>query len=90
MQQCGTCRYWRLNPQYEDFDPLCQPEDDHGDLIDMPFEVRECLHPERVYDNRPTQPDGFGVTGRLVTGPAFGCPRGERRTYGEAQSPPTD
>lgn len=81
MGICDTCRYW-IAPKENEWDEICKPIDmDTYDPMVMPFEVRECKHPQLVKFERTTESNGFSVSdgsgylARLCTGPYFGCVR---------------
>jgi hypothetical protein len=88
MKTCKTCRHWKFltnHPNSWIARPYCQPEDpETGELMAMPFVVRECKHPAITFCERPVEPNGFGVADGstyraiLVTGEDFGCIRHEQ------------
>lgn len=84
MKTCNTCKHWKLNPRYANYDQICTPTDqDTYKLMAMPFDVRECMHPALVRFERTSEKNGFGVSdgsdymARFCTGPNFGCVRHE-------------
>ena len=85
MKTCDTCKHWHIDPDafvcvksyYAPMDP------DTFRPMEMPFEVRECMHPAKTFCERPVEPNGFGVADGstfmaiFLTGEKFGCVRHE-------------
>jgi len=87
MNLCKTCKHWIFDPACKGNWPVeryCAPVDpDTFEPMVMPFEVRECTHPEKTFCERPVEPNGFGVADGstymavLMTASEFGCVRHE-------------
>lgn len=78
-EHCKTCAYW-IAPS----DPNECTAGEYDEVFDrakLPFEVRECKHPEKSFCEPPKGPDGFatldgsGYRAALYTGENFGCLR---------------
>lgn len=83
---CKDCKYWTVPDDLTNVrsDTICRPLDSENDYKPMvlPWEVRECKHPELLFCERPLTRDGFAVAdgstfdAGLFTAPDFGCVRG--------------
>lgn len=87
MNMCKTCKWWDIREESQNFDEILFPEDPKTfEPMTMPFEVRECLCPDLLFNVRPKRPDqattydGEGYKGGLKTGCDFGCTNHEEAT----------
>ncbi len=84
MERCQTCKWW-IEPG-DDWDEIAYPVDpDTYQRMVMPFEVRLCQHPDKLFCERPVKDigmalrDGSGYRADLYTAVNFGCVLHERR-----------
>lgn len=82
--RCKTCRHWLAEEGRRRHDEILEPVDpDTYEPMTMPFEVRQCLHPQLGFCERPVERDGFALAdgsewvARLYTAEDFGCVRHE-------------
>lgn len=86
MNQCVTCRYWKLSKEYPEVDFIYPYHPTTYDRADNITEVKStwghlvgvCTSPHVLFYERPTKNgatvmDGSQYMARLVTGEDFGC-----------------
>ncbi len=86
MNTCKTCKHWKSVKSHAivRVEEICAPRDqDTYDLMEMPFEVRQCTSPALVFRERTCESNGFSITDAsdyfaiLCTAEDFGCVRHE-------------
>ena len=80
MRNCKTCVHWRADMPEGKWDEYMFPTDPDTYLpMEMPFEVRICEHPKKLFCERPVERDGFslqdgsGYWATIYTAEGFGC-----------------
>lgn len=84
MDTCKTCKHWKTEDNNLTWNEITRPYDsDTYEPMEMPFEVRECKHPQLLFCERPLEKNGFCVAdgsqyfAGLYTAEDFGCIRHE-------------
>jgi hypothetical protein len=80
MKRCRTCAHWKNDTFSYIMDPV---DPDTYQPMEMPFEVRRCVHPRLLFCERPLEADGFAVAdgsnyyAAFYTAEDFGCVKHE-------------